>query len=1325
MTSGYYRFPTIQQDTVVFVSEDDLWSVPVSGGVARRLTSNLGEVTYPMLSPNGELLAFVGREEGAAEVYVMPATGGPARRLTYLSSNPRVVGWLPNGESIIFTSSHGQHDSSEMVLFTVHADDSNGEVAQLPYGAARSIAFGPGGAVVIGRNTGDPARWKRYRGGTAGLLWIDAEGDGSFARFLPELTGNIASPMWLAESDAGRVYFISDHEGVGNLYSAQPNGSDLQRHTDHEDYYVRNPSSDGKRIVYHVGADLYVYDPALDVENKVEVIYHSPRVQRNRKFVDAGRYIDGYGLHPSGLAVAVTTRGKAYTFYNHEGPVVQYGKRDGVRYRQPTWLHDGRRLLLVSDEPGEEILELYNGQPNKRPQQLVGLDIGRVVTMKASPVEDKVALTNHRHELLLLDLTTRTVEVIDRSTYANVSGFDWSPDGRWLAYSFSPTSRTSEIRLYQLPDVAEATTDGKGSQRDDKSTGEEPPATEGISPTTGESAHALGALPLTTRGQRHVITRPVLHDVRPAFDPEGKYLYFLSYREFNPVYDGLHFDLGFPWGMRPYLVTLRADLPNPFIPVPDLSGDDQDEDEEPDAEVEDGEDESDAEDHDDEDEGDDEDDDDGDDDDGDDDADDEDHDEDEDQVEDDDGEADGDEDEADFWRPLYRSQHMRHRSHSAPVYTTPVAAKAATGDRKGGEEKRLQKQSKGSAPKSKPIRIDLDGIEQRVLAFPVPDGRYGQIAGVPKKAIFTVYPIQGQLDDGHDWEDEEDESGTLRAYDFKEYKSETLAENVISFEISANLKKLIYWGRGQLRVINAGEKAPGGGGSSRKSGWLNLGRVKVSVAPQSEWEQMFREAWRLQRDHFWTADMSEVDWQTVYHRYFALIPRISTRGEFSDLVWEMQGELGTSHAYEFGGDYRSRPYYGQGFLGADFTWDKAAGGYRVGDLVLGDAWDAKTNSPLAAPGVDVQPGDILIAINGQALDATTGPSQLLVNQAGHEVLLTLLARPGTKATEQASPKPETVTDLLLKESAAEDVTESAPESDTESAPENQGAANAASEGEQPAEVETSLPDAAPPVGGAPSSPSIRTVVVKVIGSEAPARYRQWVNENRRKVHAATDGKVGYVHIPDMGASGYAEFHRGYLAEVDRDGLIVDVRYNGGGHVSQLILEKLARRRLGYDLSRWGGLVPYPVESVAGPLVALTNEHAGSDGDIFCHSFKMMKLGPLIGKRTWGGVIGISPRHALVDGTVTTQPEYSFWFEDVGWGLENYGTNPDVEVDITPQDYRNGIDPQLDRAIQEALQLLAEKPRKLPELTTKPSRALPKLPPRIPLSSASESEVPDA
>jgi tricorn protease len=248
--------------------------------------------------------------------------------------------------------------------------------------------------------------------------------------------------------------------------------------------------------------------------------------------------------------------------------------------------------------------------------------------------------------------------------------------------------------------------------------------------------------------------------------------------------------------------------------------------------------------------------------------------------------------------------------------------------------------------------------------------------------------------------------------------------------------------------------------------------------------------------------------------------------------------------------------------------------------------------------------------------------------------------------------------------------------------------------------------------GAANGTPARTVTIMTLRDEVPARYREWVEQNRRHVHEATHGRIGYVHIPDMGPRGYAEFHRGFLSELERQGLIVDVRFNGGGHVSPLILEKLARRRIGYDASRWSQILsPYPPQSLVGPVVALTNEHAGSDGDIFCHGFKLLGLGPLLGKRTWGGVVGIWPRQALVDGTVTTQPEFSFWFEDVGWGVENYGTEPDIEVDITPQDHARGVDTQLERAIAEIVALLEANPPSLPNLSERPSRALPKLPPR--------------
>ena len=388
---------------------------------------------------------------------------------------------------------------------------------------------------------------------------------------------------------------------------------------------------------------------------------------------------------------------------------------------------------------------------------------------------------------------------------------------------------------------------------------------------------------------------------------------------------------------------------------------------------------------------------------------------------------------------------------------------------------------------------------------------------------------------------------------------------------------------------------------------------------------MAREAWRLQRENFWTPNMSAVDWDAVWDRYAPLIDRVGTRGELSDLMWEMQGELGTSHAYEMGGDYRPEPAYPQGFLGADYAYDAEADCYALARIVQGTAGEPAADSPLNAPGVDVRPGDRLLAVNGRRVTGATLPQELLVHQAGAEVALTV--RRGEEAP--------------------------------------------------------------------------RVVTVRARRSEALARYREWVEANRRKVLEATGGRVGYVHIPDMGARGFAEFHRLYLTEVARDGLVVDVRYNRGGHVSQLLIEKLARKRVGYDVSRWGKPDPYPLYSVAGPMVAVTNQWAGSDGDIFCHVFKLMKLGPLIGTRTWGGVIGIWPRHVLADGSVTTQPEFSFWFVDVAWGVENYGTDPDIEVDVAPQDYAAGRDPQLDRAIAEVLRLLEENPPAVPAFDERP------------------------
>lgn len=1095
---GYYRFPTIHGDTVVFVCEDDLWAVSVEGGPAWRLTASLGAVSGPCFSPDGRWLAFAGRDEGPWEIYVMPAEGGEARRLTYQGAQATVAGWTPDSAKILYVSSTSEHGGRSRWLWQIGPD--GGAPERLPLGKANHIAFGPKGGVVLGRNTGDPATWKRYRGGTAGRLWIDRKGDANFEPLIP-CDGNLTAPMWAGD----RIWFISDHEGIGNLYSCTPDGGDLRRHTHHEEYYCRSPRTDGRRIVYHCGADLYVYDIEREACSRVQVDLRSPRTQRQRKFVDPSRYFQEYNLHPDGHAVSLTIRGKLFTMANWEGAVLQHGERDGVRYRLPEWLNDGVRLVAVADTDGEEALEIHWRNGIEPPVRLGHLDVGRVLGLAVSPKEDKLAVWNHRHELLLVDLQEQTQRVLDSSPYERVRGAAWSPDGRWIAYSLATTERTSSIKLCRID--------------------------------TGDSWQ---------------VTPAEFMDVAPAWDPQGNYLYFLSYREFNPVYDDLHFDLGFPQAMRPLLVTLRRDLPNPFVPVP---------------------------------------------------------------------------------RPAAPEPARNGARHSGGA---DVLKREDTNPVETVETPPTPVEVRERAPETG-IRIDLEGIQHRIVAFPYPEGRYGQIAGIDGRVLITSFPIEGSL--GKPGAREPEARGSLLCYDLREQRKDLLINGVSAFVLSRDNKMLAYRSNGRLRVVRAGEKLtdrpPSGRDDyNRASGWVDIYRVKVSVVPPLEWRQMYREAWRLQRDYFWSEDMAGLDWSAVFERYLPLLDRVATRSEFSDLMWEMQGELGTSHAYEFGGDYRPGPFYALGYLGADFAYDEETGGYRILHIVRGDPWEESKDSPLSRLGLNVKEGDILVAIGGQRLGKAHPPGEFLVNQANQEIQLTILDR-----------------------------------------------------------------DTRDP----------RTVVVKAVASEAEMRYREWVAQRRAYVHTRTGGTVGYVHIPDMGPRGYAEFHRAYLAELARPGLIIDVRFNGGGHVSPLILEKLARRRIGYDVRRWGTPIPYPLDSPMGPMVAITNEYAGSDGDIFSHCFKLMKLGPLVGMRTWGGVVGIAPKQSFVDGGQTTQPEYSFWFVDVGWSVENYGTEPDIEVEYRPQDYLAGRDPQLDRAIKEVTRLLKRKRPRVPDFGERPLRTLPHLP----------------
>ncbi len=1072
--AGYYTQPTIHGDTIVFVCEDDLWTVPASGGTARRISSARGPVSFPRLSPDGKRLAYSARDDGPAEVYVMDAAGGPSERLTHLGAMmTAAVAWRRDGKTVVLRSNAAQAFLGVTMLYEVAP---GGHPKALPCGPARYIDWQPRGkGTVLGINTGDPGRWKRYKGGTAGKLWIDRTGSGDY-RPLIELDGNLGNPMWVGS----RIYFVSDHEGHGNLYSCTPTGRGLKRHTDHEDYFARFPSSDGKRIVYHAGADLYVFDPAKDTTQRVDVRIQSARTARKPRYAQAGRFLEGAALHPEGRGIALTVRGGAYTMPLWEGAPLRHGDVSSERRRHVSWLPDGERVVMLGDKTGEEALVVARADGTGRPKTIRG-DFGRTLDMVVAPKgADRVALTSQRQDVRIVDLKTGKGTEIERSSHQRIAGMSWSPDGRWLAYAIYTSSSTASIHLYD-----------------------------------------------TQRKKIHEITRPDFVDFSPSFDAEGKYLCFLSHRVYDPVYDNQYFDLGFPRGVQPCLIPLAADTPSPF---------------------------------------------------------------------------------------------------SAAARAPQGPAGVSSG----------KKPTKGKDAKSEAVRIDLTGIQDRVVAFPVGEERWNSIEAGKGRVFLSYHPVEGFLNQGN-WA----ASGAppakqvLQVHNFAEQKTETLVTGITGFALSMDAKSILLRIGNRLRALSANvgpKEIPSRPDVGREAGWIDVERLRVAVDPAAEWGQMFDEMWRLQRDQFWVADMSRIDWQDVYDRYRPLVDRVASRGEFSDLAWELQGELGTSHCYEMGGEYAPAPTWFQGQLGADIQWSARRKRWIVKRIPRGDSWVQSASSPLSAPGLRIREGDEILAVDGRKLSAKVSPAMCLVNQAGRAVRLTV-ARAGR---------------------------------------------------------------------------SRRDVVVQSLGSEQPLRYRDWVEANRERVHKATRGQVGYVHVPNMGPQGFSEFHRYYQKEVDRPGLIVDVRYNGGGHVSQLLLQKLRRERVGYGHSRYMGTESYPGDAPMGPMVCLTNEFAGSDGDIFSHSWKLFGLGPLIGKRTWGGVVGIWPRHALADGTITTQAEFAHWFQDVGWGVENYGTDPDIEVDIKPQDWKDGRDPQMERALQEIRKIIRREKPRVPSLGNKPVLKAPRL-----------------
>ena len=532
------------------------------------------------------------------------------------------------------------------------------------------------------------------------------------------------------------------------------------------------------------------------------------------------------------------------------------------------------------------------------------------------------------------------------------------------------------------------------------------------------------------------------------------------------------------------------------------------------------------------------------------------------------------------------------------------------------------------------VLVEPDGLAARLVELPVAAGRLANLCAVTGGLVWRSLPVAGELGEDRVEPFGDPIKGRLERLDFATGRVETLTEEADGVQASHDGRTLVVRTDDTLTVQSADRAHQQSDDDPKAPFEIDLERIRVIVDPGDEWIQMYEEAARLIRRHFWVQDMAGIDWDAVVARYRPLAERVATRTELHDLIWELHGELGTSHAYVLPDLPGAPSAERMGHLGVDLRRD-IDGQWRITGVPTAEPSVPGSRSPLESVGVQV--GDAVESIDGRPVDPVIGPGPLLVGAARKLVEVGLRNAAGLRRAE----------------------------------------------------------------------------AVTLLADERPLRYHAWVAANRTTVRARTSGRVGYLHVPDMVPPGWGELHRDLRIESGLDGLLCDFRGNRGGHTSQLVLERLSGVISAWENPRGFDASPYPVDAPRGPIVGLCDQHAGSDGDIVSIGFRQRNLGPLVGTRTWGGVIGIDLRYRLADGTMVTQPRYAMWFEGgAGWTVENYGVAPDVEVAIAPQDWAAGRDPQLEKAIELVLAALEEHPPKRPPgRDDRPDRSLPTLPAR--------------
>ena len=553
------------------------------------------------------------------------------------------------------------------------------------------------------------------------------------------------------------------------------------------------------------------------------------------------------------------------------------------------------------------------------------------------------------------------------------------------------------------------------------------------------------------------------------------------------------------------------------------------------------------------------------------------------------------------------------------------ADKKDAGDKKPDDKKTADAKDKDAMGK-KPVtvKVDLDGIHDRLVALDTPPGDYNNLRLVDNRIFYLRRTVGDDRDGDGDDGGPDNRKSHLCVYSLDDRK-ETVLGDVTNYEITADGKKMVIKNGKDYAIIDLPKDK-----LETKDHELKLAGLDMQLDRHAEWNQIYNEAWRHMRDFFYAPNMNGVDWKAMRDKYAVLVPFVNHRNDLTYLIGELIGELNNGHTYVSGGERPDTPRIKLGLLGAEVSRDPASRAYRIEKILPGENWNKHTRSPLTDIGVNVKPGDYILAINGTPVSTLPNLYDALIGTADKQVILRINSKPA-----------------------------------------DDGA---------------------------------RDVTVVPVSDEAPLYYRAWVQKNIDEVSKKTGDQVGYVHIPDMGQPGLNEFTKLYFPQIRKKGLIIDVRGNGGGFVSPLVIERLRRALVMVEIARNGTPQTNPPQTFLGPMVALIDEFSASDGDIFPYRFKAMGLGKLIGKRTWGGVVGIRNPLPLTDGGQLFRPEFApYSKEGKDWVIEGHGVDPDIVVDNDPAKEFKGEDQQLDKAIEEIQTELKTKSYDLPPVPPYPNR----------------------